>query len=254
MNVEMNVSVANLYSLFKHIGTNDKLVNYTETEHYFSIQTKSSAWPNAVFNFNDHFLEGESELQNISLSIQNKSLPPLCMVYGNNTNASLLKKYGFYTIEQWELMSFHFNENNSFETNVIENYSFGLVKNESDLNDWIDAVRNSLFHGKLLDKNIFSFLTSTDNDLIFIRKNNETVGATMIYYDKNETAGIYMVCINKELRGQGLGKELLTFTLKQIQKRKISKIVLQSTKAGLALYLKAGFIVSGICNLIYKIK
>lgn len=250
----MDRSIANLHLLFKHIGSNHTLVNYTETDKYSSIQTMDSAWPNAIFNFNNDVLQNESEWQNLSSAIIDKKLPALCMVCSDGINSPLLKKYGFYTIEQWRLMSFDLDENPAFRNSFLENYNFGLVKSEYDLNGWVDTVRNSLFQNKQLDKNIFLFLSSSGSELIYIRKYNEIVGAAMVYYDQNETAGIYMVCINPEERGFGLGKALVIFTLEQIKKRKINKIVLQSTKAGLNLYLKTGFTASGICNLIYKIK
>jgi predicted GNAT family N-acyltransferase len=89
---------------------------------------------------------------------------------------------------------------------------------------------------------------------LYLRNQNTIVATTMVFYDAFETAGIYMVCVNKNMRKKGLGEMVMQKTLQSIRYQKYSNIVLQATKMALPLYKKFNFNHTGVCNLLYKVK
>lgn len=256
MRILTNKSLINLHSLFKHIGSDAGLVHYLESDFIFSIQSKHSAWPNALFNLEDSVLENEAQLGKITEGVQRKIFPPLILLYSDSINTPLLKKNGYYMIDQWVLMELITSGNfAAFEkSDDLQGITFGIIATESELNEWLKIASQNLFPNKILDKNIFSFLMSSSSQLFSLKKGNQIIGTSLIYYDEKDIAGIYMVSINREQRGLGLGKRLLNYTLNNIRQKNIENIVLQSTKAGLKLYQNLGFSKTGICNLFYKIK
>lgn len=249
MSILQNSSIQNLHSLYRYIGSNKEVANFNRNLNFSFIQSHDSAWPNAIYDLKNNCVEEEKEIQKISHKIESKKLPALALVYNDSTNTKLLKANGFYTIEQWILMEF------SLENIVeINNTNCNIVSTEIELQNWINIVQSILFSNKKLDLKIFQYLMQTDTHLFYISQNNKIVGTTLAYIDENNVAGIYMVCINEQYRGKSLAKQLMNFTLNFLQKNKIKKVVLQSTKAGRGLYENLLFKETGITNLIYKIK
>ena len=249
MSILQNNSIQNLHSLYQCIGNIENIVNINITDKYSFIQSYHSVWPNAIFNLKNNCIEDEIEIQKISNKIVSKQLPELVLVYNNATNTKLLKANGFYTIEQWTLMELNLETEIKNETSNCH-----VVSTEIELQCWLNIAQSVLFSNKVLDIKIFQYLMQINTHLFYILHNNEVVGTTLTYVDENEVAGIYMVCINEEYRGKSFAKQLMNFTLHYLQKNKISKVVLQSTKAGLGLYKSLLFKEVGTVNLIYKIK
>ena len=83
------------------------------------------------------------------------------------------------------------------------------------------------------------FLIDPGNTCIVAEFDNKVVGTTTAINYSNQLAWIGMVLVDKEYRGQGVSKSLLTHTLKKIESCK--SIKLDATPAGQQVYKKFEF-------------
>jgi GNAT superfamily N-acetyltransferase len=225
------------------------------TEEYISVQLRNSVWPNITYSLNDGFLTNISVLESVSLDIENKKINPLIISNNDSSDIQLLKNKGIYLIDRWVLMNLNLKDFIYNKRAIIGNeFEYGKITSDIELPDWIEILSNNLFDGKELNIDIFSFLMRSSSDLFYLKHNNKIIGTILVYYDENSIAGVYMVSIDKSERKQGLGGQLMNYALKEVKKKGIKKVTLQSTKLGVNLYNSLGFKKKNDINLFYKIK
>lgn len=122
-----------------------------------------------------------------------------------------------------------------------------------DFNSEIQLTQISTFEGATEWSDLFfasfgyqlipSTLLHLRNEVEFFlaKKEEEVFGTGMVYIDSAGVAGIYSLGILPWYRGRNLAGPLLKALLHSIQKKKVNKIILQSSDMGLGLYLKHGF-------------
>lgn len=252
MGVLQNDSINNLHALYKVLTGYKEKIAGNENHNFNSIQCESSVWPNLIYSNKEDFLSEHEIVAQIAESIDNKTLPALIFVNNKIHDYESFKKSGFYVIDQWTLMEFKMNE--SYVLSELSGFSIGKISSDTEVFEWVSVVSQNLFSNKKIDKDIFIYLMSNNCELFFIRNENKIVGTTLVYYDLNKVAGIYMVSVSPEFRRFGLAKLLMKYTLNCIKQNKAEKVILQSTKAGLPLYKKLEFSETGTTDLLYKLK
>ena len=254
MNICNNRSILNLSSLFNFLGDNYPLAVKRKGSKFYSIQTKDSAWPSAIYSLSKTFFTDTKIFEEIKNGISNKTFAPLILIFNNEWDFVTSKLNGIYPIDQWVLMGVNIRNLYLSRKNVDEKIVLGKIKETDEIENWLNLVSKTLFSDKRLSKELFLFLWSSGHELIYLKKNDKIIGTSFIYFDEYNVAGIYMVCIASEFRMQGLGNLIMNYCFKCITARKIERIVLQSTKDGINLYKSLGFTQTGVCNLLYKIK
>jgi ribosomal protein S18 acetylase RimI-like enzyme len=136
----------------------------------------------------------------------------------------------------------------------ISDQGISIVNTLAEISEWTDTVSKILFESKPLSMNLFKFLQNESADLLAIRIDQSIIGTSMIYYDEQGNAGIYMVAVDEKFRGMGFGKKIIRQCFELIIRRNISKCYLQATKMGFPLYKTLGFERTENYILYWKIK
>ena len=242
----------NLYALYNAIAGNVKDVRFFSDNSYKIVNAKSSAWPNIIYDLNSINLS-ESVLDEVINKITDYNFEPVLILEHNTDSINVLKRKGFTLVDRWTGMSINTLDRN--KRIVID--ETGLTCSEikiEELSGWLQIVSKELFGDIPLSLNVFSYLITIGNSLIALKRDNKIIGGCMIFYDDNEVAGIYMVCIEKSERSKGYGKYLINYTLDVIANSNKKKVILQSTRIGLPLYKSLDFVTENIFNLFIKVK
>ena len=248
-----NAILENLYSLYSHVAEVSRNVSIITTDVFSIVHAQNSYWPNIVFSI-DEKTYNEDTLEKMCKIISDNKLFPLVIATDNTNLTKLLRTKNFMPVEQWMGMIIELDTQKNEQT-INNSYEMITYKKEDEIQQCIDIISECLFNNNKLDGQLFkSLLTHNRVELLAIRNESQTLGTTMIYYDENNLAGIYMVCTKPEHRGKGIGKILIKSAFKEICKRDIKTCVLHSTKQALSLYQKTGFEKKAPINLYWKVK
>jgi GNAT superfamily N-acetyltransferase len=245
---------SNLWSLYTEIGTHVDHCRLYPFAAFSIVLSDTSAWPNCLFDIRGTERPGShliDEMHNRLSAYEAKAL----IISADNPDFDLrLRKspYNYYPIEQWTGMCRNIRPDETFTTDGggCEVVTAG----QPDVEEWVAVVSDALFNGKILSIEIFSHLYGAGHILVALKKEGMIIGTALIFFDQADIAGIYMFSVKKEFRGQGLGRIILGYCLEWIRLSGRETCILQSTRAGLRLYAKAGFSGSNLYSLFWKIK
>ena len=109
-----------------------------------------------------------------------------------------------------------------------------------ELSDIGSAMKLSMAEGwNQTEKDWKLFIENPDNSCLVAECDNKVIGTTTAINYSNQLAWIGMVLVDKEYRGQGVSKSLLTTILKKLEPFKSVK--LDATPAGQQVYKKFDF-------------
>jgi ribosomal protein S18 acetylase RimI-like enzyme len=240
----MEKALYNLFELYRSIADCNDSVTINYFEGFAAIESSNSAWPNMIYSGSPEFLSTESQVNNFC-SFNN--LPQTILVNNDFVDWNLLKSKKIYPIDKWTLMVL----SRGIETvNSRDEIDIFLVQDEKDLFCWCEVVSKVLFANKIIDSKLFG--SNKEMDLVMAKIEDEVIATSLVFYDNQNVAGIYMVSVLPEYRRRGIGELLMNFSLKIALQKRVSEVVLQSTNAGLELYKKMGF--QGSQNIIVGFK
>lgn len=249
--IRSDINLRNLFSLYHLIASKCEKIKKYDRGIYKIIMAESSVWPNAIFNI-DLNSQPQIFLENINKDLKRFSVKPILISQHSDEEIDFLRRNDFLLIDRWTGMSLNLSD----QTSSFFSNEFGIAcreVNENDLDIWLKILTEGLFANRVLSLDIFSTLMASGSSrFILLEKDSVALGCSMIFYDDDNTAGIYMVCIKKEERGKGYAKHLLGYTLDVIRSLNKSKVVLQSTRMGVPLYKSFNFNVENIYNLFIK--
>lgn len=241
----------NLVTLYDDAAQNDELISKS-TEPILCYKTLDYDWPNfnlmaKVNNDVDKVISEANQL------IIKKIIPPyiLCSYqYANDQMLSdIMDKYGIRQMDQWINICYDV-EKEIPELAVIKDYGLYEVNNEAELKQWTDVVSKLFFHNRPIPVQHFM----NDNYTILLaREKDIPVGAIMIYWGPDRSAGIYMGGILHEYRSKGYGREIVTIALDLIKKKNYKYCLGQATRQGIKQWNKLGFITTGYADIYWKI-
>lgn len=249
MNISNNNSIQNLHLLYKKLS-NCKQIELIEQRNYSVLIANQSIWPNLIYSDKIDYLNDDFILNRIISNIEKDDLPSLLFNYEECFNNEKLKSKNIYLIDKWSLMDLDLN----IDLVNVDKYHFEKISTHKDIEDWVKVLSNNLFANKKLNSTIFRYLVNNGCELLQLKMENQIIATSLVYYDNNNVAGIYMVSVNKVFRGKGYGKLMMHYTFNCINEKKIKTITLQSTKSGFAMYSSLNFNQTGHINLFYKTK
>jgi ribosomal protein S18 acetylase RimI-like enzyme len=139
------------------------------------------------------------------------------------------------------------------DTETPVDTSFKTIDQQDDLLVWCHLVSSSLFNGKALDTDLIKAFAGNLWDPCLLTLHGTPVGTALIFKSP-ETAGIYMVTVDKKHRGLGIGKLLMKFCFRHLIGLGYKECVLQATREGYPLYLSLGFREEEKLSILYKIR
>jgi N-acetylglutamate synthase-like GNAT family acetyltransferase len=247
------INLSNLFSLYNLIALKNDSVIINKNENFSIIVANNSIWPNTIFKVCAKELTDEI-ITEIEKSIKSYSVKPLLLLENEADSLARVRKNGFLPIDQWVCM---YHEEGLGSKKSIVNpsvFSISLLRNNVDLNEWVNLVSESMFNNKKLDESIFKLLMDSGIELVVVKLENKIIGSAMIYFDENNIAGIYLVSVSKAHRKQGIGKQIINFCFECIRLHKVSYCVLQATRQAVSLYENLEFKKTGTFNLYLKVK
>lgn len=243
-------SLNNLFFLYRSIANISDEVKFIDRERYKIINSKTSVWPNAIFDLKPNLI-GKHEVESIYADTNDFRFDPVTIVQHSEEVLTTLKRGGFLMVDRWTGMSL--NLISGVRKYPIYNAAEVLCR-EIQINElpiWVKLVSEELFSSEILSWDVFTCLLTIGSNFILIEKNNVPIGCSLVFYHE-DVAGIYMFCIKKEYRGKGYAKQLLEYSLKVIENNKKALVVLQSTRMGLPLYKSFDFSFISHYNLFIK--
>lgn len=252
IDLELNQKI--LFDFFDLVGRADKsLLISTRTESYCVSVSKKGIWPNVIYN-----IKGKAftpELENFSkIGMEGNQGPFIIIGAENNEACSRLMESGYQIIDYWLAMHIHLDKNFYYSSNNNSlKFSVQSVVMD-DLEDWNDFVSRELFSNRKLDVKIFEYLIKSGMEVVTLMMFDKIIGSALIYYNNDKLGSLFMVAIDKNLQGKGLGKLLVNYSLDLMKKRKLESCLLQSTRPGIPLYRSLGFIEDGKYYWMFKTK
>lgn len=237
-------NVDNLFALYRKVAEAFAEVVYRKHGEWESIEAPTSAWPNVAFSRS----ENKDELLH---TVRYYSLPKL-FIFPNHVDASALRAAGFIQSDRWIGMVRHI-ETSLPRIPLTEGITCSIIKERHEILEWCELVSASLFNHKKLDVGLFEAGLSRLWDLCVLKHNGKSV-ATAMMFKQSSTAGFYMVTVDPEYRGKGLGKQLMAFCMNYLHQQGFLECVLQATRDGYPLYRSLGFEEENQISIVYKIK
>lgn len=245
--------IKNLFDLYSASEEVSSDVSILHTDSFKIIYSKNSCWPNIVYDLDKNNFN-ENSLAILCKLLVEKKFHSLIIGPDSNELIKLLRTSYILPINQWLCM---YKELDKYRSLLFYEDAYTIIKMDTpdDITEWVNLVEESLFNGNKLNAAIFKNLMQANKvTLIAIRNDEKIIGATMIYWGEQHSAGIYMLCTKKEFRGRGVGKILLDYSFKEILNSKGKFCVLQSTNEAIILYDKMGFTKRDTINLYWKVK
>jgi ribosomal protein S18 acetylase RimI-like enzyme len=233
-----NRIVCNLFELWQAVGKT--LSGFTVTDDFKAVTVEDSDWPNRVFDV----APNKKKLDKITALIKNGSLPgyitferdaevrevpevPGMELFMSQLNMALPLDIAPSTL---------FTEHDIVKVKTIkEAVLFAQTASA--------AFGYNIYHGvisKLLNK---SYL-----HLYLLIHQNKVATCGILFFDKNNNAGLHMIGTLPGFRNQGFGKAMTLFLLHKAQENNKVNAVLQASVMGEPIYRKLGFVAYGFVD------
>ena len=112
----------------------------------------------------------------------------------------------------------------------------------ADYDNLIAFWKENYFVGDMDELKYFTlFLTKNPNLSILIEEDNEIIGTALVSYD-GRRGYLQKVVTKKDLRGNGIGKRLVTESIKKLKETGVKYIPLSAETELVNFYEKCGFI------------
>lgn len=234
----------NLYQFYLKAGLSGGL-NSFESHDFSFVSGKPGTWPNYCFN-----IQSQDALMGIIAEMKAHKIPPF-LILGKATNSdfseTLLSSQGMKLVMQWSAMACELNDQSiSIE---LEDFSIEAIHNRSSLEDFLTIIRTQLMRSRVPELSVFEPFLHDSEMCLYIAKYKGIPVGTSLLYCKDQIAGIYMVAVNEDQRGKGIGKALTSQMLNDAIQKNCKHAILHATKDGEKVYRKFGFEEFGKINI-----
>jgi len=223
--------IDNLFEFWSLLGLKSKLL--IKKENYKAVMVENSDFGKRVFDIKDKGI-----ITDIIDKIKSKLLPNIITL----------------------------SKPNELEREPDAKFMFGQRNMALDLNDYqADSNTSSnIYHVKTVEEILQfaqiaseSFGYKVDGDLIKLianepeinlfvyRKEEETLGCGLVFFDSNNNAGLHMIGTIPAGRGMGIGKSITEYLLKEAKDKQCKFCVLHASLMGEKIYSRLGFVPYG---------
>jgi ribosomal protein S18 acetylase RimI-like enzyme len=210
-------------------------------ERFKIARAEGGEWPNMCFDIADGYFD-EATIDHITKEMTARGMRPTIILQYDETQAGLLKKKGYFPVDQWLGMSCTTGLDAQRQPAPERSDAACFVIGDGEeAAQWTAVVSETLFGGKPVDTGIFRGLQPGGAILVGVRMNEVIAGSSMVYFDRRGVAGIYMVGVRSAYRKMGLGRKLIAFCCDRIREKGVEECCLQSTRMATGLYRAMGF-------------
>jgi len=226
-------NINNLRNLFKTMGSSSFS---REEEKSFNI---SNSWPGRLWGAYDYTLRDTMVLINKALSESSPYTISLWDKKDESTSLSTkaMEDNGFaVSFEQIAMVL-------DLKDYVIEdeknNLQMKYVSSIEDINAWVEIASSSFSHQ--INEDVIQNISKDENvELLLAYIDGIAVGTALIF-SHSDVAGIHLVGVPLENRGQGIAKSIMLETINFAQKKQIPFMTLQASALGMGIYKRLGF-------------
>lgn len=204
------------------------------------INNSGGDWP--CFLFEGDNIDGH-KMEQIAAKMRDSSLPAFWIRRDRadkKTFDELAKSFGIRQVNYWRGMEIECSKP-YLKPPPADDITMDRVSSEQDVKDWLKVVNAELLPGKQISSKIFrNKADKRDFDLFRISKGKKTL-STVLFYRKDDVAGIYMVSTMGKYRGKGYASWLLMSGMDYLIEKGVNKFVLHSSELGFPVYKTLGF-------------
>lgn len=232
------INLNNLFSLYREIEQTYSGTSIFDFNDYYIVKTSGAEWPNIAYGIKQECIT-EGTIHSIDIEMQNLDMHPYLIAEYTDEGFKKLKEFRFRPAERWQGM--YLDNLGALVIPETDSRVELFFPEDKEIELWTRLVSETLFNSKYLAHEIFRLLKQNGSLLVGLKMKKELIGTGMVYFDKTGIAGIYLISVKDQYRGQGMGRMLVNFCVEQIHNRKKDKCILQSTKGGLSLYDSLNF-------------
>jgi hypothetical protein len=148
-----------------------------------------------------------------------------------------IKKAKLFPVNSWTNMDVVKSE--VYETNPIANFKINRL-NEQDIEPFTTVINES-FKKELVNKKQVLKMMQNDAFTCFTGKYKNKVVSTTVFYNDNQTIGLYFIATNKDFQKKGFAGKTIKTGMNHFIQKGATKFILHATSAGKKLYENLDF-------------
>lgn len=246
----MTASEKNLYDFYDAIGTTGSVTKISDVR-FFMITEYFSGWPRIIYNLDNvqdlpEAFTGVGDISKVGFpfSVINRYLV-------NDEATDYLRNISVYPVELWELMEIP--QPIFPEYLLAADSEIQKINSPGKINDFADLVNLHLMGPLKINESLLSEMSETDGfDIFGLYQKGELV-STLLSYSASGISGLYFIATKPEHRGNGYAGNLIRYVINFLFNQGKEKVVLQSDRKAVPLYLRTGFIPVGQMVVLRKI-
>ncbi len=226
-------NINNLRNLFKTMGSTP--FSHREQKS-FNI---SNSWPGRLWGAYDYTLSDTKVLINKALSESNPYTISLWDKKDESTSLSTkaMEDNGFaVSFEQVAMVLDLKDFVNEVDNNKLD---MKYVNSIEDVNTWVEIASSSFSHQ--INEDVIQNISKDENVELLLASIDGIAVGTALIFSHSDVAGIHLVGVPLENRGQGIAKSIMLETINFAQKKQIPFMTLQASTMGLGIYKRLGF-------------
>jgi hypothetical protein len=234
---------SNLYSLYEFLGSQKGCYIYKgETVDW--VISKSSCWPNMIFNTRMAKNHDPEKINSVILRINNKEAPPFWIISPETDSfvQPFLEKNGMVAVDLLPGMAINledFNEN--FRKKVSGDFKMSEVSRSDQMTKWLEIVNKVIFKGKKLNQEIFMGITGNPSIHFYLGTVKDIPVATSMSFICEHSAGFYNIATLPEYRKRGYATAMTAYAMTEAFRKSCKTGILHASVMGEPVYSSMGF-------------
>ncbi len=246
----MKASEKNLYDFYSTIGKTGSVTKISEAR-FSMIMENSSGWPRIIYNLDNlqdlpvaFIRAGDISEGSFPFAVINREIV-------DYESAGNIRNFSLFPVGLWEFMEI----SQPVFPECVLTHDSEILKTDipAELKDFADLVNLYLLGPEKINYSLFYEMSAMDGfDFFCLRHKGELV-STLLSFSDSGIAGLYFIVTRPEYRGQGYAGNLIRYVINFLFNQGKEKVVLQSDRKAVPLYLRAGFIPAGQMVVLRKI-
>lgn len=202
------------------------------------IDGSPSSWPKLVCDVQDDANMKKEDVDNIVERMERKEIPALWIVNDiqEPVTCEILENHQLRHIRDWPGLAM---EKSNYKVTETDGENIKKVESLEDLEEWLN-VFNEVFNERVDRKLLLSFLYDS-NVLMYTGMHNGIPSGTALGFIKDNTVGIYMLGVLKDIRKSGLARKMVNKIMINAIEKNVNLAVCSAMKDGLNFWKKMGF-------------
>jgi ribosomal protein S18 acetylase RimI-like enzyme len=214
--------------------------NYVEHSFFHSFLGK---WPNCNID------KGEDKEININFEDENYSKNWFLTESFVKKNKEQIKKAKLFPVGKWTNM--YLKKEALFPVEKTLNFSIHKL-NKNEIESFVKIV-NASFNKEIFSFKLIEEQLSGKNFLFLSGKLNNHIVSTAVFYNNENTIGLYFIATKKEYQKKGFASKTIINGMNHFIQKGFTNFILHSTDSGKNLYKKLGFIPENKLRIFVKI-